>query len=668
MEFHFKKDPEFSENCFAHLINKEWLETNGLGGYSSSSVFNNCHTRKYHGFLVSNLENLKGKYVLLSKVDDFLIVDEEEKPLTAHKFDGILKGESFDYYKEFILKTHPVFIYQFKDIIISKEILMPFQEDTILIKYKILSKLEHNNLKIMLNPLIAYRNFHALTKENSHIKNNTEDCINGKKTTPYEGMPTLFLQISQDFEFTQNPIWYKNFSYDKERERGFESNEDLFSLGKFILPFDSEQEIIFSASLVEDNGNLSDKWLGELKRRNTIYIKHKGSQLQRQLKKASLSFIQKDPKTEDLSIIAGYHWFLQWGRDAMISLPGLTLHSGLEKECLKILHHFSKYEKNGLIPNFLGATIEETAYNTVDASLWFSWAIQQYYLKTKDLKHIETLLWPTLKNIYRNYKNGTSYGIKMDADGLICVDHENANNDVNITWMDAMVDGKPVTPRHGLQVEINALWYNMLCFMGKLAVQFGDQNISNELETLASQTKTAFRKTFWDEKLGYLKDFVNPTNLNDKASISIRPNQIIAASLPYSPLSPKMMIKVVNTVRKHLLTPYGLRTLSPEDPNYIGIYAGGPKERDSAYHNGTVWPWLLSHFTESLLKILQNKKAVAKIIGPCLRSLNKHLNEAGIGSVSEIFSGDEPHNPDGCISQAWSVSEILRTAYLIDYK
>lgn len=667
MEFNFQKD---SELPFSKALSLEWLETNGLGGYAGSSIVN-CHTRKYHGLLVSRLKNLPHKYVLLSKIDDVFCQENQEHPLSAHQYSNAAQNGSFENFQKFSLKNHPCFTFQFGSTIITKEILMLHEENTVLIKYRLVNGVSKNT-KITIRPLIAYRDFHALTKENNQLNTVPTPCKNGQRLMPYPGLPALYLQSSEKTtEFTSQPVWYKNFHYELEKQRGFEYTEDLFSPGIFTINFTGE-EIIFACSLKEIDTDqtldlgLFNKWDVEIKRRNLLDNRRdQGTTLQRQLKKVGRSFLQKDPETNQYSIVAGYHWFLEWGRDAMIALPGLTLYSGLENECLSILQHFSQYEQAGLIPNFIGFNKEQTAYNTVDASLWFAWAVQQYYAHTKDIKSISNKLWHTLKNIFIHYRDGTSYGIKMTKEGLI---HAGSKDSLsNLTWMDSMVDEIPVVQRSGLQVEVNALWYNMLCFMDHLAGLLNDP-IEREINPLLNQIKTAFRATFWDENLGYLKDFFNPDNPNDPASLAIRPNQILAVSLPFSPLSPKIMAKVIQVAITHLLTPYGLRSLSSENPNYIGRYAGGPRERDRAYHNGTVWPWLLGHFSEALIRVLQNKKSTHKILRPCLEALTNHLHDAGIGTISEIFSGDEPHTPDGCISQAWSVAEILRATYVIDYK
>ena len=651
MHFRYPKDSEFSSEKGLSL---EWLETNGLGGYASSTI-TNCHTRKYHGLLVSALDSLPDKYVLLNKIEDVFIQDGDENVLTTHLYPNFLQDGSTANLQEFKLTTHPTWIFKFADIILTKEILMLQEENTILFKYSVSGD---SNFKIVLRPLLSCRNFHKLQRENSHLQYNFEGLSDGFCCAPYKDMPQMFFQTNVKHSFLSRPLWYRNFVYPKEKERGYDFQEDLYSPGIMIFELGSQREIIFACGIAKQKNGLSSKWQKELDNRVKKSSAKNNNELQKQLQQVGQTFIiKKISDKQSQSVVAGYHWFLDWGRDAMIALPGLTLYSGQEDVCLAILKNFASHEHQGLIPNILGATKETNVYNTVDASLWFVWAVQQYYLKTKNLKEITINFWPVLKNIFTFYKNGTLYNIKMQEDGLLFA----GSCETNLTWMDVVVDGKPVTPRYGCQVEVNALWFNMLSFMSELAGEIQDP-LKLELQQLLPQVKKSFCQTFWCEEKKYLYDFVN----SDQKNSALRPNQIFAVSLPYSPLLIKMAVSVVTNVRKHLLTPYGLRTLAQNEAGYIGFYNGNQAERDSAYHNGTVWPWLLGHFTEALLKVTSDQRKVLTIIEPCLEALQKHLSEYGIGSIAEIFSGDSPHQPNGCISQAWSVAEVLRLTHLLN--
>lgn len=640
-------------------LSREWLETNGLGSYASSSLMN-CHTRKYHGLLVSQCEKTGTNNVLLSKIEDVILEKDRQYILSACQYPCFLQDGSFSFYHQFFLDTHPCFCYQFDQVLVSKEILMPADENTVLIKYCIKNS---STATIKIKPLLAFRNVHSLTHENNSIASTHRECHNGLAfSLDQDGQdgPTLFFQMSSHFRYTPDPVWYKNVEYLEELNRGYDFREDLFSPGEFHLTSQNEGNsqtiIIFSCSLTEEKTNLVEKWNQEISRRKNLIKTSGSSTLQKQLSQVSQSFIRKTMTQKARSVIAGYHWFGEFGRDAMIALPGLTLYNGFENKCLDILIHFKKQMKQGLIPNLLGKSPKEHSYNSVDTSLWFIWAVQQYYLKTDDLASVKNHLWTASKEIFLNYQSGTLFNIKMGEDGLIYA----GNETTNLTWMDAIINGIPVTPRYGAAVEINALWFNTLNFMYEMAQKLDDE-LSSVLKPLITQVKKSFRALFWNEERGYLNDYV----CEEKTSFSIRPNQLFAVSLPYSPLTKKMSKKVLTIIKTELLTPYGLRSLSPRDPDYIGVYQGNTTERDKSYHNGTVWPWLLGNFAEAWVKTYSNLDKVVAILKPTLISFEQHLSEAGIGTISEIFDGDFPHQPRGCISQAWSVAEILRMSYIL---
>ncbi len=645
---HAKKKWDFD---LKHLLNLEWLETNGCGGYASSSVLN-CHTRKYHGLLISKIDGFADKYLSLSKVEDIFLDHNQEYHLSAALYPNFFQNGSLESLQEFSCDNHPRWVFKFGDLSIVKEILMINGENTVLIKYQIIGKVA--SCKLIIRPLIALRSFHQLQKENLSLDKDVKVFIDGFESRPYSELSSIFIQSSSQHTFNSDPLWYKNFIYPREKERGYDFTEDLFSPGVMSFDLDNTGEVIVSCSLEKKPKSLVVSWKDELEQRAKSTLGLSLSDLQTRLHQAGATFIIK--RESCYAITAGYHWFLEWGRDTMIALPGLTLYSGQEEICLAVLKTFAMQEQDGLVPNYLGESKVGNAYNTVDASLWFIWAIQQYYLKTKNIKKVVAYFWNTLKNIFNHYKNGTKYDIKMDQEGLIFA----GNKNTNLTWMDAMVDGVPVTSRYGYAVEINALWYNALSFIAEIACIINDP-IKLELQPLLPTIKESFLKTFWYQQGGYLYDFINDQERNS----AIRPNQIFAVSLPYSMLSLNMAVGVVELVKRELLTPYGLRTLSMRDPKYYGYYGGDQKSRDLAYHNGTVWPWLLGHFAEALIRVTSDRKKAAKIMEPSLVALATHLDEYGIGSIAEIFSGDAPYKPDGCIAQAWSVAEILRLTYLL---
>lgn len=654
MDYFYRKKDLLSNE----VTSWEWLDTNGLGGYSSSTI-SGINTRKYHALLAAPLKNRSdGRYILLNKVEDSLIVNENERILTSHHFSEKVCKNSLDNLQDFYIhNNHPIWVFKFEKLVLQKEIMMISEENTVLLKY-IISEVD-NEYDLTIRPLFSMRNFHKTQYENPAVTNQIIHIKDGFEYIQYEGIPGIFIQINVDHKINSDPMWYRNFIYTREMLRGYHCTEDLFTPALIGLKLKPNQEVIISCSLKKQEVALSEKWETETFLRTEKARKLSGNTFQKKLHLAGERFLVKHENEDYPSIIAGYHWFSEWGRDAMISLPGLTLYEGKKQEelGLSILRRFALSEQQGVIPNIFINDGSGHAYNSVDASLWFVWALQQYYIKTNNLEQIMTNFWLTLKNIYSHYRYGTIYDIKMSDSGLIYA----GNGNTNLTWMDAVIDGKPVIPRYGYPVEVNSLWYNMIGFMKELSELTRDP-LYLELQQLLTLIKNSFVKVFWNEDCGYLYDYVN----EEHQSLSIRPNQIFAVSLPYSPLTIEMASKVVAVVREHLLTPYGLRTLFPGSVDYRGLYTGSQQSRDKSYHNGTIWPWLLGHFTEALIKVTADRKKVLAIIAPSLEALEAHLGEYGLGGIAEIFSGNSPHNPDGCISQAWSIAEILRLTYLLE--
>ena len=639
----------------------EWLETDGAGGYASSTVMN-CHTRKYHGLLTANLTQPAGRYVTLSKFEDSLRLGEEEHFFSCHQYPDFFFPPVRHCLSKFSLEPAPQFSYEIGGIIMKKTIMLLPGENCVLIRYELENA--PDNLLLRLKPFLAFRGFHGLAKQNARFAAGTTPLHNGFLITPYPELPTLFIRTNINSKFSPAAHWYNNFEYPVERERGYGWQEDLLMPGVMEVVIPRGQSVIVAASLVEKPLQLKKKWNSELGRRNRQREQEEAIAAGfppedrdhlRQLLKAGRQFLITSPAGRP-AIIAGYHWFEAWGRDTLVALPGLSFGSGRKQEGIAILASLGEYEKDGLLPNFFAPDEKSHAYNSVDASLWFFWAVQQQLKCTGDWQQAEHTLWPVMQNIIKKFIGGTVYNIYMAESGLL-----HAGDAVtHLTWMDAKVGGRPVTPRGGFAVEINALWFNALCFAGELASAFGQE--APFPADLPERIRLAFRNTFWVADGGYLGD-VYAGGVLDRA---VRPNQIFALSLPFSPLTAVQASGVLKVVREKLLTPCGLRTLAPEDPAYRGRYEGNPVQRDSAYHQGTVWPWLLGAFGEATLKYAPDKKEAKAFLQTHLRNfLRQHLPVAGMGTVSEIFDGDPPHTPRGCIAQAWSVGEIIRLYRLL---
>ncbi len=634
---------------FQTATSKEWIETNGRGGYASSTIIG-TNTRRYHGLLVAATKSPLGRMVVLSKLEETLILkDGSRYNLSCNKYPEIIHPEGYKYLEEFRLDPFPVFTYKVGDIVIEKAVFMVRGENTTVIMYKVLESPGY--LELLARPLIAARDYHWLSVENANF-NKSVECLEGYiKMRPYGESPIIYLANNAD-RFEPAGYWYKAFEYLREKERGLEYHEDLYSPGELgFLVKEGDKAYIVASTEGRKMRSVEVLESGEVLRRSEIAASvGLKDQFAVQLAMSADSFLVK--RMDGLStVVAGYHWFWDWGRDALISLPGLTLTLGRYEEAKEILLTFAKYCDQGMIPNRFPEEAREPEYNSVDASLWLFWAVYKFLEYTNDYDFVEKNLLDCLEEVIRYYINGTRYGIKMDRDGLIST----ADSDVQLTWMDAKIGGWVVTPRNGKAVEVNALWYNALKIMEDICEKL-NLRYKSECARLAHLAKKSYELVFWNEAGGYLYDCVS----EDAADRSIRPNQIFAVSLPFRIISKEKERKVLDVVGRELLTPYGLRTLSPNDRSYRGVYSGDQRTRDASYHQGTVWPWLLGHFITAYLNVYGRGKNTKEEARKLLAPIIGHLKEAGLGSISEIVDGDPPYNPKGAISQAWSVAEILR--------
>ena len=451
--------------------------------------------------------------------------------------------------------------------------------------------------------------------------------------------------------FMPAPDWYRNVDYFEERERGFDDSEDLFMPGalEIALPPLPLGGYVYVAAGTEPCDDIDRQW--EAESRSRTAAQHESRGLVGHLSQVGEQFCTTTPQGRP-AVLAGYPWFEAWGRDTLISLPGLTFHAGREEFGLRVLADLGQHIRNGLVPNMFSESGDH-AYNSVDASLWYAFALQQMLTAVPDgLAWAHGHAWEALKSIIKGYRSGPGMGIFVDAEGLLHA----GDAHTQLTWMDAQVDGQPVTPRHGCPVEVNALWYNTLAFADSLAAAYREPLLTGERQRAA--LRDAFLRRFWtNDEGGHLGDVWRDGQLDR----SVRPNQIFAVSLPHAVLTDDCHAQVVECVRNKLLTPYGLRTLAPDDPAYVGRYGGNSHSRDAAYHQGTVWPWLLGHYTDALLQTAWDMNGAVQGLLDTVRPLFcQHLCEAGLGSISEVFDGSPPYAPGGCTAQAWSVAECQR--------
>ena len=627
---------------------REWLETNGIGGYASGTI-SGAHTRRYHGLLVAATKPPLGRAVLLSKLEETLIVDGQRFELSTNQYPGSVNPKGYKYLTAFKLDPFPIWKYNAAGVDLEKKIFMPHGENTTVISWSA-KRFDHEQfIELEVRPLIAFRDYHHLRNGSGGFNESMETGENFVSFQSVPDLPRLYLNCQFD-SVEQTGHWYHNFEYAIEQERGFDFHEDLFQ--PCLLRFDLAKQVSIVAS-TEHKQKADVKALekAELKRRAALVAKAKTiDPFLRQLVLAADQFIVD--RGEGKTIIAGYPWFSDWGRDTMIALTGLTLATNRPEIAKSIILEFAKHISEGMIPNRFPDVGEEPEYNTVDATLWFFEAIRAYLAKTNDEEFLRDVLYEKLIDIIDWHVRGTRHDIHVDTDGLLYAGEPS----VQLTWMDAKIDDWVVTPRTGKAVEIQALWYNALRIMAELSSRFGDHENSTKFARMADVVQDSFNGQFWNEQAECLFDVIE----GDEKDASIRPNQIFAVSLHHSILEADRSRQVVNKVEAELLTPFGLRSLSPNDPRYVPIYIGSPIERDSSYHQGTVWAWLIGPFIDAYRKTHSDDMLLESTIDEFTSGFRSHSTDAMVGQVSEIFDAAPPHLPRGCAAQAWSVAELCR--------
>ena len=632
-------------------IEQEWLLTSGTGGFSSGTVVG-CNTRRYHALLCAATLPPVGRIVALNRLGEILTIDGGDvHELSVNQFGPDTfhpRGER--YLRRFELWDVARWHYDVAGVRIVKEVLLCWERDVVAVRYRV-EPPRGRRAQLELLPMVSLRDFHSLQRGTDK---RYEVSVDRDRVAVKSDQHTLHLRCD-GAKFERTCDWWTGHWYAIEHERGQDHVEDLFTPGRFVAQVsDAGATVTIIASLAPVE---SFDWDVEVRRRGTGFQPVSGARAEHglktratldQLTRAANDFIV-DRRCPDgsagVTVIAGYPWFADWGRDTMISLPGLFLTTGRFKEAAQVLTLFAGYVSEGMIPNKFDDYTNAPHYNTVDASLWFVHACHEYLRTSTDARTFESTLLPACRAIIDGYTRGTRWNIKVDpTDGLVTQGDENTQ----LTWMDAKCDGVAFTPRQGKAVEINALWYNALVLMG--------------MSDRAAQVRESFRKAFWISPFRGLCDVVDGT----RRDRSIRPNQIFAVSLPHSPLDRDQQHAVVELVRRELLTPYGLRTLAPSDPKFRPAYTGPRFQRDGAYHNGTIWPWLIGAFLEAYINVNDRSDESIQQARAWLTPLVEMMNSRGcIGQIAEIFEATEPYRPVGCPAQAWSVAEALRLAVML---
>jgi predicted glycogen debranching enzyme len=637
-------------NDFSTASRMEWLVTNGLGSYASGTVAG-VQTRRYHGLLIAALNPPLARTLLLEKFDETAHYDGKDYPLFANQWaSSEVEPNGYHLLASFHLDgTTPVWTFSIADALLEKRLWMQPGHNTTYIQYTILRATF--TLELTLKAIVNFRDHHHAT-ENTFLMRVEPRPRGVQLTPPNHGIP--FVILSDQGPVTPFHDWYTGYHMAIEAYRGLPDTENHLHAATFRSTIQPGESLTVVAS-TEPDPNLDPQisWAERQKCENSLLERAwEDSSIPdgiRQLTLAADQFIVSRPSLTDpdgKTVIAGYHWFEDWGRDTMIALPGLTLATRRPEIARSVIRTFAHHVSQGMLPNRFPEAGEHPEYNTVDATLWYFEAIRAFHAATNDDDLLREL-YPILEDILDWHTRGIRYNIRLDStDGLIYAGEPG----VQLTWMDAKVGDWVVTPRIGKPIEISALWYNANRSMADFAQRLGHD--PTPFMTTSEKTLTGFAR-FWNPQTGYCFDVLDGPDGHEP---HLRPNQLFAISLPHSPLPPEQQKAIVDACSGHLYTPHGLRSLSPEHPDFIGTYGGDQRQRDAAYHQGTVWGWLMGPFISAHLRVYNDPDQAKSYLQPLINQIRSH----GIGTLSEIFEGNAPYTPRGCIAQAWSVAEVLR--------
>jgi predicted glycogen debranching enzyme len=628
-----------------YSLSKEILLANPTGAYASSTIIG-CNTRKYHGLLVASLETGEGwRQVILSSLDETIIQHDQEFNLGIHKYPGEYYPKGHKYARWFEMDPVWKMVYRVGGVVLIKEIMLDASTPRLLVRYTLQEA--HSSTLLKIKPFLAFRNVHSLMKANMLVNKQSVPCRNGVFLKLYDNYSGLYLQTSKAMEFIPAPDWYHDIEYLKEQRRGYDYLEDLYVPGYFETPIRSGESIVLTAGFGEIGpSGLKNRFTSQLE---STPIRETFEEVLAQTARSFIIEVKGMPE-----VVSGYHWFGAWGRNCWIALPGLTLATGQPELFRKLAESLVRMLKNGLFPNH-SPDHNNPIYRSADGSLWMVWAIQQYDAFTKGKGDVWQVFGGAIRQVLESYRDGINPGIRATPEGLLSA----YLPDEALTWMSAYLEGRPVTQRPGLAVEINALWYNAIRFALVKAAGEHDDDFVREWESWPERIEKAFIEAFWDEDKRYLADYV----FNGEANWDVRPNQVIAASMPFSMLQDEQKKAVLEIVQSELLTPKGLRTLSPRHEDYKTSYEGDHATRDLAYHQGTVRPWLLGPFATAWLDLYGKSGKV--FISALVHNFEEDMFEHGLGTISEVYDGNPPHSPCGAISSAASVAEILRILNLL---
>ncbi len=627
----------------------EWLEANGRGGYASGTVAG-ANTRRYHALLLVARHPPVDRVVLVNHLEESVETGGQTVPLSTNVYGDAVHPEGYQYCAGFSADPWPTWRYAFHGIRLERELLCAYGRDMVILRWRVLDDAPAP-VVLRVRPMLSGRDFHATHHENDEVHSHATIKEGQVVWQPYDGLPPV--RAYHNGQYSHGPDWYRQVHYRVERERGLDHVEDWWSPGEcvFTLTPGATAELVFTTEALP---SLSVTQLVEEERRRRAGLLKSvttDDPLVRRLWAATSAYlVQREARQ---TVIAGYPWFADWGRDTFIALPGLCLVPGRYDVARQVIEAFASHVSQGMVPNRFSDIGEQPEYNTIDASLWFIHTVDRYLHYSHDLAGVHRIAWPAIKQILDGYRHGTRFGIRMDHDGMIT----GGVDGVQLTWMDVKIGDWVVTPRHGKPVEIQALWVRALAVAAGLADQFDESVYATQCREDRARATASFRDRFWYRTGEYLFDVVDGPNGDDA---SLRPNQIYAVALDDQLVTDRQAKQILRLMKERLLTPVGLRTLAPEDIRFHASYEGSVCERDGAYHQGTVWPFLLGPFVTAWVKTHGDSPAVRRDARMFLDGLLKHLGDACLGQVSEIFDGQRPHRARGCFAQAWSVAEPLR--------
>ena len=604
------------------------------------------HTRRYHGLLTAARRPPVDRRQWVNRGVDVVLQDGRRTDLSVQQYPDLLHADGCKVLESFRLDPFPTWVYAWDGGRLEKSLFLRYGEDTVVVSYRLLSG---STATLEIRPLLTDRDPHFLGRADGRFDGKTRALERGCRVEGASGGVAMWVS---EGEFQIDPTWYRNQIYSLEEQRGLDKLEDVFSPGVFRLPLTPGRAVRWVASVARETPADEAGWEEEERdqRRRLARGALVRGPLGAALTAAADQFIVS--RGEGASVIAGYPWFGDWSRDALAAFPGLFLATGRWAEGPALLDTFARHAHQGLLPNHFPEGDAPAAYNAVDAPLWFVRAVQAYHRATHDDESVRRWL-PVMRDIVDAYQHGTEHGIRMDSDGLI----EAPAGERALTWMDAVVEGRPVTPRGGKPVEVQALWYNALQFLVEIQLKWKEP--TRGYDQLAQVAQKSFNEKFWNADGNYLFDVVDGRHRDAR----VRPNALFALAFPYEVLEEKHFKPVLDTATRELLTPFGLRSLARTSPEYRAACVGGPADRDTAYHQGTVWPWLLGAYMTATVKAQGATEDTKAHLRGLLKPFLSHLTVAGLGQVSEIFDGDAPHAPRGCPAQAWSVGELLRVLW-----